>query len=221
MSVFFIRANIFVPCVSGVHKGGMRGVRGPSGPDEWEIDGECFHHQLVSFKQSVGKTLLFYYRWYVLSSNKFYCCYLTSFCSFSDLLFIHLIHENGLLNLQRRNHSNNKINLVPLSRLGLGPEEQVALGTWFDWIESNNGNPIRSAVLKCVRYRKFETADLIGFAQYSGRSRLLSKAEAPKMFFKIKVGPPPSPRKNISGPGVLKFLPRAGGGGGGGGSSIS
>ena len=28
---------------------------------------------------------------------------------------------------------------------------------------SNKGNPIRSTVLKCVRYRKFKTADLIAF----------------------------------------------------------
>ena len=35
--------------------------------------------------------------------------------------------------------------------------------TWFDWIEPNNGNPIRTTVLKCVCYRKFETAYLIGF----------------------------------------------------------
>ena len=39
----------------------------------------------------------------------------------------------------------------------------MVLGTRVDWIESNKGNPIKSSVLKCVCYRKFETADLIGF----------------------------------------------------------
>ena len=38
-----------------------------------------------------------------------------------------------------------------------------SVDTLFDWIESNKGNPIKSSVSICVRYRKYETADLIGF----------------------------------------------------------
>ena len=40
---------------------------------------------------------------------------------------------------------------------------KLAGDDWFDWIESNKENPMGSAVLKCVRYRRFETADLIRF----------------------------------------------------------
>ena len=39
----------------------------------------------------------------------------------------------------------------------------MALEAQFDWIESNEGDPIKSSVLKCVRFREFETTDLIGF----------------------------------------------------------
>ena len=50
------------------------------------------------------------------------------------------------------------------SRLLAKPGAWRSWNTWFDWIESNKGNPIRSAVLKCVRYRQFKTPhDLIGF----------------------------------------------------------
>ena len=50
---------------------------------------------------------------------------------------------------------------MPLTRLGPGQRNKGLCG--LAWIESNKGNPIKSSVLKCVRYREFETADLIGF----------------------------------------------------------
>ena len=43
--------------------------------------------------------------------------------------------------------------LAPLSRLGLGHENKWLENTWYDWIESKKGNPIKTSVRKCVRLK--------------------------------------------------------------------